>query len=208
MVPLSLRRVSKKFGAVTAVDHVNLDVNGGEFLVVVGESGCGKTTTLRLIAGLESPDSGTIFINGAPVNDVSVGRRGVQMIFQNFALWPHLTVADNVAFGLNVRKVSREDRARQVELALKMVHMEEYAARKPTQLSGGQQQRVALARALVIQPTVLLLDENPRSHRWPPHRHLAGGALGCPAADRHRACAGARPPLLPNAPSLRGELGQ
>ena len=94
MVPLSLRRLTKRFGSVTAVDQANLDVNGGEFLVIVGESGCGKTTTLRLIAGLEQPDSGTIFINGAPVNDVPVGQRNVQMIFQNFALWPHMRVFD------------------------------------------------------------------------------------------------------------------
>src|SRR5262245_9328602 len=94
MVPLSLRKLTKNFVAVAAVDNANLDVNGGEFLVIVGESGCGKTTTLRLIAGLEQPDSGTIFIGGAPVNDLPVGRRGVQMIFQNFALWPHMRVFD------------------------------------------------------------------------------------------------------------------
>ena len=97
MVSLSLRRLTKKFGSVTAVDQASLDVEAGEFLVIVGESGCGKTTTLRLIAGLEQPDSGSIFIGGAPVNDVPVGRRGVQMIFQNYALWPHMRVSTNSA---------------------------------------------------------------------------------------------------------------
>ena len=115
MVSLSFRRLTKRFGAVTAVDQANLDVNGGEFLVIVGESGCGKTTTLRLIAGLEQPDSGTIFINGAPVNDVPVGQRGVQMIFQNFALWPHMKVFDeqrysNLSLPLQSEKmVQRQD---------------------------------------------------------------------------------------------------
>ena len=109
MTSLSLRRLTKRFGNVTAVDQANLDVNGGEFLVIVGESGCGKTTTLRLIAGLETPDSGTIFIGGAPVNDVPVGRRNVQMIFQNYALWPHMKVFEeskysNLSLPLKVRK--------------------------------------------------------------------------------------------------------
>ncbi|HEY7217305.1 MAG TPA: ATP-binding cassette domain-containing protein, partial [Candidatus Binatia bacterium] len=112
-MPLSLRRLTKHFGSVTAVDNANLDVNPGEFLVIVGESGCGKTTTLRLIAGLEQPDSGTIFINGASVNDVPVGQRGVQMIFQNFALWPHMKVFDaqrysNLSLPLRVRKWSSD----------------------------------------------------------------------------------------------------
>ena len=113
MESLSLRKLSKKFGTVTAVDQANLDVNAGEFLVIVGESGCGKTTTLRLITGLETPDSGTIFIGGVPVNDVPVGRRGVQMIFQNFALWPHMKVFDenrysNLSLPLKVRKWSSD----------------------------------------------------------------------------------------------------
>jgi multiple sugar transport system ATP-binding protein len=111
MVTLSLRKLTKRFGAVAAVDQANLDVNAGEFLVIVGESGCGKTTTLRLIAGLEQPDSGTIFINGAPVNDIPVGRRNVQMIFQNYALWPHMRVFDadrysNLTLPLKVNPIS------------------------------------------------------------------------------------------------------
>ena len=165
MVPLSLRKLTKSFGAVPAVDHANLDVNGGEFLVIVGESGCGKTTTLRLIAGLEQPDSGTIFINGSSVNDVPVGQRGVQMIFQNFALWPHMKVFDhdrysNLSLPLRVRKWSSDKIAEFLRpLAWKVGIEESFFKRKPSELSGGQQQRVALARALAPNPDILLLDE-------------------------------------------------
>ena len=175
MVPLSLRRLTKRFGSVTAVDQANLDVNGGEFLVIVGESGCGKTTTLRLIAGLEQPDGGTIFINGAPVNDVPVGQRDVQMIFQNFALWPHMKVFDeqrysNLSLPLRVRKWSSDKITEFLRpLAWKIGIEESFFKRKPTELSGGQQQRVALGRAMVTSPRVMLMDE-PLSNIDPPNR--------------------------------------
>ena len=175
MVSLSLRRVTKKFGSVTAVDHANLDVNADEFLVVVGESGCGKTTTLRLIAGLEKIDSGTIFINGSVVNDVPVGQRGVQMIFQNFALWPHMKVFDeqrysNLTLPLRVRKWSKDKISEFLRpLAWKIGVEESFFKRKPTELSGGQQQRVALGRAMATSPRIMLMDE-PLSNIDPPNR--------------------------------------
>ena len=175
MVSLSLRKLTKRFGAVAAVDQANLDVNAGEFLVIVGESGCGKTTTLRLIAGLEQPDSGTIFINGAPVNDIPVGRRNVQMIFQNYALWPHMRVFDadrysNLTLPLKVRKWTSEKITEYLRpLAWKIGIDESHFNRKPTELSGGQQQRVALGRAMVTSPQIMLMDE-PLSNIDPPNR--------------------------------------
>jgi multiple sugar transport system ATP-binding protein len=158
-----------------AVDHAELTVSSGEFLVIVGESGCGKTTTLRLIAGLETPDSGTIFIGGSPVNDVPVGRRNVQMIFQNFALWPHMKVLDertytNLTLPLRVRKWSREKMSVFLRpLAAKLRIDESFFQRKPPELSGGEQQRVALARAMTTAPRILLMDE-PLSNIDPPNR--------------------------------------
>jgi len=175
VVSLSLRRLTKKFGSVIAVDQANLDVNGGEFLVIVGESGCGKTTMLRLIAGLEQPDSGTIYIGGTPVNDVPVGRRGVQMIFQNYALWPHMRVFDadkysNLSLPLRVRQWSADKISEFLRpLAWKIGIDESHFNRKPSELSGGQQQRVALGRAMVTSPTVMLMDE-PLSNIDPPNR--------------------------------------
>ena len=158
-----------------AVDHANLDVTAGEFLVIVGESGCGKTTTLRLIAGLEKLDSGNIFINGSPVNDIPVGQRGVQMIFQNFALWPHMKVFDqqrysNLSLPLRVRNWSADKIAEFLRpLAWKVGIDESFFKRKPTELSGGQQQRVALGRAMATSPRIMLMDE-PLSNIDPPNR--------------------------------------
>jgi multiple sugar transport system ATP-binding protein len=175
VVSLSLRALAKNFGSVRAVDQANLDVNAGEFLVIVGESGCGKTTTLRLIAGLETPDSGAIFIGGAPVNDVPVGQRNVQMIFQNYALWPHMKVFDersytNLTLPLKIRKWSKEKISEFLRpLSSKLGIEESFFQRKPSELSGGQQQRVALGRAMTTSPRIMLMDE-PLSNVDPPNR--------------------------------------
>jgi len=175
VVSLSLRGLTKQFGPVLAVDHATLDVHAGEFVVIVGESGCGKTTLLKLIAGLESPDSGTILIGGLPVNDVPVGKRNVQMIFQNFALWPHMKVFDeqahtNLTFPLKVRKWSSEKISEFLRPLAQKVGIEtSFFERKPSELSGGQQQRVALGRAMATSPRILLMDE-PLSNFDPPNR--------------------------------------
>jgi iron(III) transport system ATP-binding protein len=158
---ITLESITKRFDAVTAVDGVSLTITDGELFFLVGPSGCGKTTLLRMIAGFSFPDAGRILFDGACVNDRPPHERNTGMVFQNYALWPHLTVADNVAFGLTVpgRNPPEAERRERVARILKAVRMDEYAGRKPNQLSGGQQQRVALARALVIEPTCLLLDE-------------------------------------------------
>jgi len=179
---VSLRQLTKRFGAVLAVNQANLDVNEGEFLVIVGESGCGKTTTLRLIAGLELPDEGTIFIGGVPVNDVPVGKRNVQMIFQNYALWPHMKIFDergytNLTLPLKIRKWSNERIGEFLRPLAQRVGIEEsFFRRKPTELSGGQQQRVALGRAMTTSPRVLLMDE-PLSNIDPPNRLKMRGEI-------------------------------
>ena len=156
---VSLHHVSRHFGPVRAMDEVDLDVVPGEFFAMLGPSGSGKTTCLRLIAGFEQPTAGSIEIFGERVDGVPPYRRNVNTVFQDYALFPHLDVLDNVAFALMLRKVPRRERHRQAEAALEMVRLSGYGARRPGQLSGGQRQRVALARAIVGKPKVLLLDE-------------------------------------------------
>lgn len=142
-----------------AVDAVDLMVDPGQLFFLLGPSGCGKTTLLRMVAGFIDPTAGKIHFNGRDITALPAGKRNTGMVFQSYALWPHMTVANNVAFGLEIRKIGKEEAARRVDEALAAVRMEAYAGRKPNQLSGGQQQRVALARALVVRPDVLLLDE-------------------------------------------------
>jgi spermidine/putrescine transport system ATP-binding protein len=151
--------VTKRFGGVLAVDDVSLTIEEGEFFALLGPSGCGKTTLLRLLAGFETPDAGRILIDDADVSDVPPNRRPVNMVFQSYAVFPHMSVAENVAFGLKVDRVPTPERHRRVEEALALVKLEGLGARRPHQLSGGQKQRVALARALIKRPRVLLLDE-------------------------------------------------
>ena len=156
---VELRKVVKRYGAFTAVQPMDLTVESGAFVTLLGPSGCGKTTTLRMIAGLATPSEGDILIKGTRVNDVPIHRRNLGLVFQNYALFPHKTVFDNVAFGLKYRKVARGEIAERVRRALELVQLPQMADRYPSQLSGGQQQRIALARAIVIEPDVLLLDE-------------------------------------------------
>jgi spermidine/putrescine transport system ATP-binding protein len=151
--------VLKRFGTVTAVDALNIQVRPGEFLSLLGPSGCGKTTTLRMLAGFEDPDEGEIRISGNAVQGVPPHKRDVNTVFQNYALFPHMSVSENVAYGLRQKKVDRGEIGRRVGEALEMVKMSKLANRKPREMSGGQQQRVALARALVNRPSLLLLDE-------------------------------------------------
>jgi spermidine/putrescine transport system ATP-binding protein len=149
----------KRFAEVTAVDGINLDVAGGEFFSLLGPSGCGKTTTLRLIAGFEQPTEGKVVLDGRDVAHTAPHKRNVNTVFQSYALFPFLTVEDNVSFGLRYKNVTKGEARRKVAEALALVRLEKYQKRRPSQLSGGQQQRVALARALVLNPAVLLLDE-------------------------------------------------
>ena len=158
-VSIQIQGLVKRFGATTALDHVDLEIQPGELFFLLGPSGCGKTTLLRHIAGFYTPDEGTIRIGGEDVTHVPPHKRDTGMVFQSYALWPHMTLAENVAFGLQMRKVPKAEAAERVRAALAAVKMEDKASRKPNQLSGGQQQRVALARALVVQPRCLLLDE-------------------------------------------------
>jgi putative spermidine/putrescine transport system ATP-binding protein/spermidine/putrescine transport system ATP-binding protein len=160
MNAVELHRITRRFStAVVAVDKIDLTVPAGAFVTLLGPSGCGKTTTLRMIAGLETPDEGDVLIKGKRMNDVPIHRRNLGMVFQNYALFPHKTIFDNVAFGLKYRNVGKEEIRRRVKQALDIVRLPGVEERFPAQLSGGQQQRIALARALVIEPDVLLLDE-------------------------------------------------
>ena len=151
--------ITKRFGTVTAVDAIDIQVRPGEFLSLLGPSGCGKTTTLRMLAGFEEPDEGQIRISGNAVRGVPPHKRDVNTVFQNYALFPHMTAAENVAYGLRQKRVDRAEIGRRVGEALEMVKMSRLSGRKPREMSGGQQQRVALARALVNRPSLLLLDE-------------------------------------------------
>jgi len=159
MLGVTLENVTKRFGDVVAVYDVSLNVAPGELFFLLGPSGCGKTTVLRILAGLARQDSGAVFFGDRRVDDVVANKRNTAMVFQDYALWPHMTVAENVAFGLEARGVPRAGRKGRIEKALDMARISELAARRPGELSGGQQQRVALARALVTEPDILLLDE-------------------------------------------------
>src|ERR687883_430545 len=159
MASVTLDHVTKRFGEVTAVNDVNINVNDKEFLVLVGPSGCGKSTTLRLIAGLEELSSGNIYIGDRLVNDVAPKDRDIAMVFQSYALYPHMSVYDNLAFGLKLRKTPKKEIDRRVHEAAEILGIGTLLNRKPKQLSGGQRQRVALGRAIVREPKVFLMDE-------------------------------------------------
>ena len=156
---LTLKNISRSFGSTRAVADVSLDVNQGEFFGLLGPSGCGKTTTLRMIAGLERPDTGSIFFQDADITHLPPERRGFGMVFQNYALFPHLNVFENVAFGLRARHKDKSEMANRVASALELVQLPGYGKRAVHELSGGQQQRVAIARAIAIEPVLLLFDE-------------------------------------------------
>jgi putative spermidine/putrescine transport system ATP-binding protein len=156
---IRIRGLRKRYGDVAAVDGIELDIEHGEFFTMLGPSGSGKTTTLRMIAGFETPDEGTIELAGEDVSRLPPYDRPVNTVFQDYALFPHMTVQDNVEYGLRVKKVAKDERRARAQAALEMVRLGSHGARKPGQLSGGQRQRVALARAIVNEPKVLLLDE-------------------------------------------------
>jgi multiple sugar transport system ATP-binding protein len=156
---IEFRNVKKTFGGTCVVDDLSLEVSDGEFIVLLGPSGCGKTTTLRMLAGLESVTSGDIFIEGERVNDVPTQHRNLAMVFQSYALYPHMTIAENIGYPLRVRKLDKADRATRVKRVAAMLEIESLLERKPRQLSGGERQRVALARAIVREPRAYLMDE-------------------------------------------------
>ena len=158
-VSVKLVNLTKKFGKVTAVNNLNLEIKKGEFVALLGPSGCGKSTTLYLIAGLYKPTSGEIYFDDRVVNDLDPKDRNIGMVFQSYALYPHMTVYDNIAFGLKIKKVPKQEIDRRVKEVAKMLHIENLLDRKPAQLSGGQQQRVALARAIAKHPDIFLMDE-------------------------------------------------
>jgi putative spermidine/putrescine transport system ATP-binding protein len=156
---IELRDVSRRFGPVVALDRVSLTIGRGEFFALLGPSGSGKTTCLRMIAGFDQPDTGSVWLDGVDVTDVPPHRRNVNTVFQDYALFPHMSVIDNVEYGLRVRGVATAERRAKAEQMLELVQLQSFGDRRPAQLSGGQRQRIALARALINQPQVLLLDE-------------------------------------------------
>src|SRR6185503_9930352 len=159
MMSIKLNNLTKSFGETAAVDDLSLEVNDGEFVVLLGPSGCGKTTTLRMIAGLEQATSGNILIDGRRVNDIPTQRRDVAMVFQSYALYPHMTVAENIGYPLRIRKLDRELMRAKIQETAALLEIEPLLARKPRELSGGERQRVALARAIVRNPRAFLMDE-------------------------------------------------
>jgi iron(III) transport system ATP-binding protein len=159
MTCVRCQQITKTFGATVALSNVDLSINAGELFFLLGPSGCGKSTLLRIIAGLQEPTAGRLYFNGHDVTDLPTQKRNAVMCFQSYALWPHMSVRDNIRFGLEVRHLSRDRQRQRVDEVLELVQMTDLADRRPNQLSGGQQQRVALARALAVEPACLLLDE-------------------------------------------------
>lgn len=159
MTAVLLKDVRKDFGSFTAISHIDLEINSGELVALLGPSGCGKTTTLRMIAGLELPTEGQIFFDGEDVSEVAVQKRNVGMVFQRYALFPHMTVEKNVMFGLKVRGIDKTEREQRLKEILDVVQLQKFRHRFPAQLSGGQMQRVAIARTLITNPSVLMMDE-------------------------------------------------
>lgn len=159
MSKLTLKNLTKKFGSTIVVDQLNLSIDEGEFVSLLGPSGCGKSTTLRMISGFLKPNGGEIYIDDKEISNIPPNKRDTSLVFQNYALFPHMTIEDNVGYGLKMRKVPKQEMKERVQEILKMVRLDHLMDRYPGQLSGGQQQRVALARALIVNPSVLLLDE-------------------------------------------------
>lgn len=156
---LQLRQIRKSFDNTEVLKGIDLEAGQGEFITLLGASGCGKTTTLRIIAGLELPDAGQVILEGQDITNREPNKRDVNTVFQNYALFPHMNVSDNVGYGLKIRKVPKAEIERKVEQALRLVQLEEYGKRMPDQLSGGQKQRIALARALAVKPGILVMDD-------------------------------------------------
>ena len=180
MISIRIQHLTKRFGSVTALDRLDLEIIPGELFFLLGPSGCGKTTLLRSLAGFYLPDDGRIFFDGEDVTQLAPHKRNTGMVFQSYALWPHMTVAENVAFGLEERRTAREEITRRVGEALESVRMGAYSARRPNELSGGQQQRVALARAVVRRPRLLMPAGELVVSRWAGKQTLGG-----PRGDLH-----------------------
>ena len=158
-VGIHFEHIVKKYGDNTIIPDLNLDVKEGEFFTLLGPSGCGKTTLLRMVAGFNSIEGGTIAFNGKVINDIAPNKRNIGMVFQNYAVFPHMTVRENIAFGLNIQKLPKDEVNRRIEDALARMQIGQYVDRYPSELSGGQQQRVAIARAIASEPHLLLMDE-------------------------------------------------